>query len=261
MEGIKKPKGSYMCINSKLILFDIEGILLKDDKMFSQEVFKSLKKLKDTGLRFGVMSSDLWLKASGYTGSLYPDISIIADGAQVYKGEDLIWSAPLSLEQSKGIVRDLNNDPECSFIGISSGKYIYTNDPSEDGEYIRYRDMSLPVTQSVHEIIAMTTKYVADKITAKYDCRSFDFSGDDLCRFVSKDVSLGNAVKNTCRILGVDLKDTVAITNDMSVLEIVGIGISSDNACEEIKEKAGLIFGDNNSDSLAEFLKEEILVK
>ena len=167
----------------------------------------------------------------------------------------------MSLEQSKGIVKDLNNDPKCTFIGISSGKYIYTNDPSEDCGYIRYRDMSLPVTQSVHEVIAKTTKDVADKIIAKYECKSFDFSGDDLCRFVSKDVSRGNAVKNICRILGIDLKDTVAVTNDMSVLEIAGIGISSDNAAEDIKEKAGLIFGDNNSDSLAEFLKEEILVK
>lgn len=250
-----------MCIRSKLILFDIEGILLKDDKMFSQEVFRAVLRLKAAGHKFGVMTSDRWLKASGYTNSIHPDISVVADGAQVFKGDDLIWSASLSLEQSKGIVKDLNNDPDCSFIGISSGKYIYTNDPSEDGEYIRYRDMSLPLTQSVHEVFAMTTKKVADKITSKYECKSFEFYGDDLCRFVSKDADLGNAVRNTCRLLNIDLKDTVAITNDMSVLEIVGIGISSDNACEEIKEKAGLIFGDNNTDSLAEFLKEEILVK
>jgi hypothetical protein len=250
-----------MCISNKLILFDIEGILLKDDKTFSQEVIKALLKLKDNGHKFGVMTSDLWLKASGMTSSIAPDISIVASGTQVYKGDDLIWSAPLSLEQSKGIVKDLSHNPMCSFIGLTSGKYIYTNDPSEDGEYIRYRDMSIPLTQSVHEVFAMTTKEVAGSITEKYECKSFDFSGDDLCKFISKDATMGNAVKNACRILNVDLKDTVAITNDLSVLSIVGIGISCDNAAEEIKERAGLIIGDNNSDSLAEFLKEEILVK
>lgn len=250
-----------MCITNKIILFDIEGILLKDDKTFSQEVIRALLKLKDTGHKFGVMTSDLWLKASGITSSISPDISIVADGSQVYKGEDLIWSAPLSLEQSKGIVKDLSHNPKCSFIGLTSGKYIYTNDPSEDGEYIRYRDMSIPLTQSVHEVLARTTKEIAKDITSKYECKSFDFDGDDLCRFVSEDANIGNAVRNACRLLNIDLKDVVAVTNDVSVLQMVGIGISSDNAEEEIKEKAGLIFGDNNSDNLAEFLKEEILVK
>ena len=250
-----------MCIASKLILFDLEGILLKDDKTFSEEVIRSLLKLKDAGHRFGVMTSYLWLRASGYTASVSPDITIAADGSQVYRGNDLIWSAPLTLEQSRGIVMDLSRDLKCSFIGLTSGRYIYTNDPSEDGEYIRYRDMSIPLNQSVHEVFAMTTKDVADGITSKYDCKSFDFEGDDLCRFVSKNASLGNAVRHACDILNIDLKDTVAVSNDMSVLQTVGIGISSDNATEEIQEMAGLIFGDNNSDSLAEFLKEEILVK
>lgn len=55
-----------MCITNKLILFDLEGVLLKEDRTFSQDVLKSLIKLKDSEVMFGVMTSELWLKASGY---------------------------------------------------------------------------------------------------------------------------------------------------------------------------------------------------
>ncbi len=250
-----------MCISNKLILFDIEGVLLKDDKTFDKDVIKCLSMLHDSDVMFGIMTSDLWLKASAYTDVLDPDISIVSDGTQMYRGGDLIWSRSLSVEQTKGIIRDLDMSPDCSLIGVSNGRYIYTNDPSEDGNYVRYRDMSKPFTASVHKIFARTTKEVADKVTEKYQCRSFDFSGDDLCRFISKDANLGAATRYACEVLNIDMKDIVAITTDLTVLDTVGIGIAPDSASEDVKDRAGLIIGGEDSGDLVEFLKEEILVK
>lgn len=248
-----------MCITNKLILFDLEGVLLKEDRTFSQDVLKSLIKLKDSEVMFGVMTSELWLKASGYTNTISPDIAIVSDGTQVYKDDEFIWGQSLSLEQSKGIVRDLSNNPRCSFIGISSGKNIFTNDPSEDRNYIRYRDMSFPLKQAVDKVIAKTTKEIAAEICSKYQCRSFDFDGDDLCRFISNKADFVTAVENTCRILDIDIKETIAVTSDIDVLKAVGIGVAPAGASDEVKDIAGLILGEDDSDSLVEFLKEVIL--
>lgn len=73
--------------------------------------------------------------------------------------------------------------------------------------------------------------------------------------------SKGNAIKQLCKILKIDLKDTVAIgdsINDISMFKIVGHSVAMGNANDKIKQYADEITLSNEENGVAVFLEKII---
>ena len=73
--------------------------------------------------------------------------------------------------------------------------------------------------------------------------------------------SKGNAIKELCKILNIDLKDTIAIGNDyndISMFNIAGYSVVMDNAKESIKKYASEVTESNDNDGVAIFLEKLI---
>lgn len=74
-----------------------------------------------------------------------------------------------------------------------------------------------------------------------------------------KDTSKGNAIKNLCKYLKIDLKDSVAIGdsyNDLTMFEVVGHSVAMGNASEDIKKTVDEVTDTNNEDGVAKFLEK-----
>lgn len=72
-----------------------------------------------------------------------------------------------------------------------------------------------------------------------------------------------NAIKNLIKILNIDIKDVIAIgdnINDKKMIEEAGLGICMGQASEKIKEIANIVAEDNNNDGVAKTL-ENIITK
>lgn len=68
----------------------------------------------------------------------------------------------------------------------------------------------------------------------------------------------GNAVKEFCKKLEIDLKETIAIGddyNDISMFKVVGYSVVMDNANDNVKKYSNKITKSNNEDGVAEFLE------
>lgn len=68
----------------------------------------------------------------------------------------------------------------------------------------------------------------------------------------------GNAIKELCRQLNIDKKDTIAIgdgLNDILMFEVVGHSVAMGNAHEKVKEFADEVIDTNDNDGLAKYLK------
>lgn len=60
-----------------------------------------------------------------------------------------------------------------------------------------------------------------------------------IINIVESNVSKGNAIKQLCNILNVNISDTIAFgddINDLSMLQTVGYGVAMGNSCEKIKK-------------------------
>lgn len=70
-------------------------------------------------------------------------------------------------------------------------------------------------------------------------------------------VSKGNAVIEFCKLMNIDIKNTVAIgddDNDLSMFDVVGYSVAMKNATEKVKNEADFTTLSNNDDGVAEFL-------
>ena len=72
-------------------------------------------------------------------------------------------------------------------------------------------------------------------------------------------VSKGNGIKNFCKNLSIDLKDTIAIgdeDNDISMFNVVGYKVAMGNGSKELKKYADEITETNDNDGVAVFLEK-----
>lgn len=72
-------------------------------------------------------------------------------------------------------------------------------------------------------------------------------------------VSKGNGIKNFCKNLNIDLKDTIAIgdeDNDISMFNVVGYKVAMGNGSKELKKYADEITETNDNDGVAVFLEK-----
>ena len=82
-----------------------------------------------------------------------------------------------------------------------------------------------------------------------------------IINIVESTVSKGNAIKQLCNILNVNISDTIAFgddLNDLSMLQTVGYGVAMGNSCEKLKKVAKEIITDNNTPGIASILHKLI---
>lgn len=75
----------------------------------------------------------------------------------------------------------------------------------------------------------------------------------------SKNASKGRALQDLCRRFGIDLKNVISIgdnDNDISMIEISGIGAAPENANDSVKEKAQIITKSNASGAVADLISK-----
>lgn len=99
-------------------------------------------------------------------------------------------------------------------------------------------------------------KWLKEQMGGKVDCF---FSCDQYLEIVPKGMSKGEAVKMLCRMMDIPIENAVAVgdaANDLSMIEMAGIGVAMANGTDEVKAAADYITQrDNNHDGIAEVVE------
>lgn len=91
------------------------------------------------------------------------------------------------------------------------------------------------------------------------DCRNWGGNNSHIIEVFLEDVSKGAALTHVCNHLDIDMKNVLSFgdgKNDVSMIEVAGIGIAMENAVEEAKDSSDLIIGHHQEDALANYLIE-----
>ena len=100
-------------------------------------------------------------------------------------------------------------------------------------------------------------KWLKEEMAEKVDCF---FSCDAYLEVVPKGMSKGEAVKMLCRMMDIPIENAVAVgdaANDLSMIEMAGIGVAMANGTAEVKAAAQYITQrDNNHDGIAEVVEK-----
>ena len=259
-----------------MLVFDLDGTLLDNDRNMPSENIDYLNNLKNKGYMIVIATGRTISSAYNRLNNTNCVNYIISDtGAKIYNldRKEIIYNKLISNDIASSIL-DLYND-NFRYIDIcSNGKYYkYSLFLEENSEVVKsYKDKK-NLLGNINEIdhIGMSFKnddYVIEMynyINANYkdfDCiiMQDSFAGGKWLEILPKGSSKYNAINYLAKYLNISNNEIMAFgdgLNDVEMIEKCGKGVAMANALNEVKEKANYITRKNNEElGVIDFLKE-----
>lgn len=256
--------------NCRLLLFDLDGTLLRSDKTISQATLKALCRCREKGILIGVSTSRSEQNALYFIEELQPDVLIASGGALVKYHDEYIYKAEFSKEETKQMIAYARKvcgiDCEITIDTINSHYWNYKIDPKKqdhkwgDSIYTDFNDFEESSLKMCVEIFEESQAMQLSKLLVWCDC--LRFSDGYWYKFTKKTATKEQAIRELCPVCGISSYDITAFGDDyadIGMLKLCGTGIAMGNAINEVKEQADLVIGCNDKDGIAEYLDTNIL--
>ena len=255
----------------KLLLFDLDGTLLDDQKKISPRTLTTLHKCREKGILIGVSTSRSEQNSLAYLSELEPDILISSGGSLIKKNHEYIYKNEISADEVREMINVMRSvcGAECE-ITIDTVTHHYWNykvDPRKSdrnwGEsiYSNFNDFDQAALKICVEIFEEYKAAVLKEFFPNCDC--IRFSDGFWYKFTKSGSIKENAVQRISSHCNIPLEDIVAFGDDFAdvgMLKLCGLGIAMGNAIDEVKQIADFVIGTNNEDGIAEYLEKSILI-
>lgn len=249
----------------KLLLFDLDGTLLRSDKTISASTLQAICKCREQSILIGISTSRAEHNCMAFLPKLKPDLLISSGGAVVKYQDNYIYAAEFSVEETRSMIacaRDIcGADCEITIDTLEHHYWNYKEDPNKAdstwGETI-YTDFAEYSEKALKFCVEIFDNSLAAKLAASLpDCDCLRFTGSAWYKFTKKDATKDNAIKRVCKACGITLKDITAFgddTPDIGMLKLCGTGVAMGNAIDAVKAAADVVIGSNDEDGIAEYL-------
>lgn len=254
----------------RLLLFDLDGTLLDNNKMISKRTLAALTACREKGMLIGVSTSRSEQNSLTFLSELNPDILITSGGALVKRGPEYVYKAEMSPEETKSMIeaarRICGDDCEITIDTITEHFWNYKIDPKKQDEswgdsiYTDFRDFQKASLKMCVEIFDERKAERLKAELAEYDC--VRFSDGFWYKFTKAGVTKERAITMICEACKISLTDIAAFGDDfvdIGMLQQCGLGIAMGNAIDEVKKIADIVIGRNDEEGIAEYVEREFL--
>lgn len=263
----------------KLILTDLDGTLLRDDKSLSPANRAAL-------VRAAAQGAEVVVATGRFFGGIPRELLelpflryfILMNGAKVYdRREDrVLYRSEIPLAQAERVM-DLLEPLDCTVdcyqndVGWMERRYFdhldyYVTDPVSramvrshrrpvddlraqvraGGETVQKMQAYFPHLELRPQVMALLRREVPGVVQSVSLPTNLELNAAGATK--------GAALAALCRALGVDLLDTAAFgdgTNDVSMLAAAGVGVAMANGALETRQAADLVTASNQEDGVA----------
>lgn len=262
----------------KAIFSDIDGTLVDNKKIVSEETKKAIKKAKENGIEFIICSGRYYVSAKRFfqecNSSRY---MICTNGAEIYDCEtnQVLYSSNME----KDVCLKLYNIAvENNFVikfDCKYGRFVYNSKDLLDPEM----ELTEEITKFIHENNITQISFgsqnkeklqnIKNEIT---EIGNIKISNEFIwtvnqneyftVSYNNKNVSKANAMFGLCKFLKIDVNDVIAIgdgVNDIEMIKTAGFGVAMENAHDERVKKAADFITISNEESGVAKVIEKIL--
>lgn len=254
----------------KLLLFDLDGTLLNNDKTISKRTLSALKRCSELGLIIGISTARSEHNLMSFLSDLHPDIIISSGGALIKSGDRYISKAVFSPAETRFMI-DLakeicGKDCEITIDTLDGHYWNYKIDPKKqdsswgDSIYTDFKNFNKESLKMCVEIFDENKAGILKEALPQCDC--IRFSDGYWYKLTQKGVTKEEAIGKVCSLYNINIENIIAFGDDFSdigMIELCGLGIAMGNAIDEVKEKADIIIESNDNDGIAKFLEKEFL--
>ena len=255
-------------METKIILCDLDGTLLRSDKTISDRSVAVLAECRRRGILIGFSTSRGRANIIPYEAQVKPDILICNGGASLVYAGKLIHTSTFSLEETHRILEAAyavcGSDAEITLDTLDSFFWNRRQDKSTDYDWDANYDDFLNFSMPAMKVCVQTQdREKALRIAqAVPGCDMLPFSDIPWYKFSSSAATKENAISFLCSHIGVTSAQIVAFGddhNDIGMLRMCGTGVAMGNAIPEVKETAAAVTGTNDDDGVADFLQKHVL--
>lgn len=251
--------------NCKLLLFDLDGTLLRSDKTIGKTTWNALQECRKKGILIGVSTSRGEQNALSFIEELQPDVLITSGGALVKYDNKYIYKAEFSKEETKKMIATAREvcgmDCEITIDTVNAHYWNYKINPKKQDQswgesiYTDFKDFEENSLKMCVEIFEDGQAKQLQELLNACDC--IRFSDGYWYKFSKKTATKEQAIMELCAVCGMKAEEITAFGDDyadIGMLRLCGKGIAMGNAVHEVKECADLVIGTNDEDGIAEYL-------
>lgn len=253
-----------------LLLFDLDGTLLKTDKTISHKTIEAINRCKEIGHLIGISTARSESNSEKFLTQVHPDLVISSGGAVVRFRGTIIYEAGFTKEETKKIIETAlyigGEEREITVDTIDAHYWNYKVFPTEQdsswGEtiYTDYKDFEYTALKIC---VQLPNDFYAEEIAKSVDdCNWIRFSDGEWYKFSKANATKEMALTNIMNEIKISIEDITAFGDDYSdigMLKMCGKGIAMGNAIDAVKEIADEVIGFNDKDGIAEWLENNIL--
>lgn len=259
----------------KMIATDLDRTLLWDDETLTPATVEAIRRVRKAGLLFVVATARSLYSTMLVAREISPDAIIHTGGAYAVVGDEVIYRAVLSAEDTEAAAMTCLASPVVDHIRVCGEvEDITTNPTVEVGkkEFFHYRRVS-------DEEIPAVFRQAATKITVcaeDADKAATLFEGDSRYTFTpSRNTrSFGHKLSHPAATkeaalafiaehFGVTCDDIIAFGDDLAdvgMLSLCGLGVAVENAIPEVKAVANKVCPPAYEDGVARFLQAHDII-
>lgn len=266
----KKSNRGYTPKMVRLILSDLDGTLLHDDKTISKKSAEAFSFARKQGVLIGFCTSRSRLNIKEYLEQVQTDFLIANGGACVMVGTECIYDCSFSLEETRtlfdSIYRICGDDVEMT---ADMRDALYWNRRKVDQHYVYARESVYDDFRNFNEPAMKICVHTWDddkalEIASVLGIDEVDFikfSDIPWYKFSKKNATKEKAIQRLSQHLKIPVAEMAAFGddfNDIGMLKMCGHGIAMQNAIEEVKLCASEVTLSNEADGVAEWIYRHI---
>ncbi|WP_245533110.1 HAD family hydrolase [Coprothermobacter platensis] len=270
----------------KLVLIDIDGTLVRDDKTLPEENVDAIKEALASGVVVTLVTGRNYGSTKTIIDTLHLDVPVVLqNGAFIfrpYSGE-ILRKVGLSGRIAKKII-DLSRSQDVFYIlykdFFDDKDMVVDNDyvgPFES--YLKHNEARLQKVDNVMDFIDSEVAEVAllgdedkilhviDAMDCEKECsviKSLTRQNEAFYEFFGPKVGKGEALNYLCQHFNVKPEEIMFLGdayNDMDLMSLVGMPVAMGNAVEELKRMAKAVTKGNNDAGVAWAIRQYVLRK
>ena len=248
-------------LKPKMIVMDLDGTLLSEDKNISEYTLSILEKCKQNNILIGIATARSEKSSKRFTDLINPDIMILNGGALVInKNNEIIFDRFLSEKTSDGIIKECIKNHNTDKLSVHTEEKVFVN---YEHQYKEYVDFTKPFKHKVFKITLHTKDKNSLVLIEKEfpECELMNFSDEDYYVFAHKNAKKFDAINALSNKIKIHISEIISFGDDYNDIEMVkncGIGIAMENGIDEIKNAAKYVCGNNNEDGVGKWIEENI---
>jgi Cof subfamily protein (haloacid dehalogenase superfamily) len=261
-------------MNYQLVMCDLDGTLLTEEKKITDFSRSTIAKLKQKGIKFGIATgrpTESVLRTLRKEQILpYVDVVVTNNGVTWLDREDDVESETYTLKMSSAIeIFSKLKQLEVSFA-IYDERYLYTNKINSGIERLLGFHLLEPYLCDITEIkkdeihkfiLSIDEAIMSELVSLAGTLPSIDYHGfktqADLYEFVDWRVSKALAIERYAKKYGYGLDQVMAFgdtSNDIAMLRDVGLGVCMANGTEDAFAVSKDFALSNEEDGVAKYL-------